>query len=126
MIYRIWAAGRAPLWLAWRRGWGPPVAEGRAGAEAQAWVLSLELEAAAATGDTVTGAALESDVHDRWLHGAGRGPLGRRPLRRGHLGLARHGRVGPGRGGPLRHGWTDPGVAGLPVRRLDLLGRRSR
>ena len=32
---------------------------GRAGAEAQAWQLSLELEAAAATGDVITGAALD-------------------------------------------------------------------
>ena len=59
MVYRVWAHGRAPLWAAWREAWGPPLAEGRRGAESQAWALALELEAAAATGDALAGAALD-------------------------------------------------------------------
>ena len=56
MLYRVWAAGRAQAFAAWRASW--PGGDGGLGAEQLAWELALELEAAEAAGEAVCGAAL--------------------------------------------------------------------
>ena len=46
MIYRVWATRRAASWARWRLSW--PGEKHFAGADALAWEVALEIEAAAA------------------------------------------------------------------------------
>ena len=57
MLYRLWAAGRAQLFVQWRAAW--PGGGGGVGAEELAWQLALDLETAEAMGEDVCGAALD-------------------------------------------------------------------
>ena len=57
ILYRVWAAGRAKTFAAWRCRWD--AADGASGAEELAWHLAMELEAADVTEQAVAGCALD-------------------------------------------------------------------